>query len=85
MDPPPPGRILGLPFWQAGVVVTVKDTVRALLDRLPDDCSLDDVLYHLYVVQAAARGVADGDAGRTLSHEQVALELRRKWLLGSVQ
>jgi hypothetical protein len=29
--------------------------------------------------------VADGDAGRTLSHEQVALELRRKWLLGSVQ
>ena len=65
--------------------VTAKETVRALLDRLPDDCSLDDVLYHLYVVQAVARGVADADAGRTLSHEQVALELRRKWQLGSGQ
>ncbi len=65
--------------------MTAKDTVRALLDRLPDDCSLDDVLYHLYVLQTATQGVADADAGRTLSHEQVAFELRRKWLHGSVQ
>ena len=65
--------------------MTAKDTVRTLLDRLPDDCSLDDVLYHLYVVQATNRGVADADAGRTISHEQVAAELRRKWLVGSVQ
>jgi hypothetical protein len=42
--------------------MTAKDTVRALLDRLPDDCSLDDVQYHLYVVQAVGRGVADGEA-----------------------
>jgi predicted transcriptional regulator len=59
-----------------------KDTVRALLDRLPDDCSLDEVLYHLYVVQAAGRGLADAQAGRTIPHEQVDAELRRKWLLG---
>ena len=58
-----------------------KDTVRAVLDRLPDDCSLEDVLYHLYVVQAVARGHADVKAGRTLSQQQVAEELRRKWLV----
>jgi predicted transcriptional regulator len=63
--------------------VTAKDTVRALLDRLPNDCSLDDVLYHLYVVQAIDRGLADAEAGRIIPHEQVAAELRRKWLLGS--
>ncbi len=57
-----------------------KQTVRELLDRLPDDCSLDDVLYHLYVLQAIERGRADLDAGRTLSHEDVARELRKKWL-----
>ncbi len=39
------------------VYVTAKETVRALLERLPDDCSLDDVLYHLYVVQAVGEGV----------------------------
>ena len=60
-----------------------KDTVRAILDRLPDDCSLEDVLYHLYVVQAVARGRADVQAGRTLSQEQVAEELQRKWLVAA--
>ena len=62
--------------------MTAKDTVRALLDRLPDDCSLDEVQYHLYVVQAVALGEADEQAGRVIPHEQVAAELRRKWLLG---
>jgi predicted transcriptional regulator len=65
--------------------VTAKDAVRALLDRLPDDCSLDDVLYHLYVVQAVGRGLSDGEAGRIIPHEQVAEALRRKWQLGSAK
>ena len=65
--------------------MTAKEAVRALLDRLPDDCSIDDVQYHLYVVQAVEEGVADSEAGRTIPHEQVAADLRRKWLLGSVQ
>ena len=60
-----------------------KKTVREVLDRLPDDCSLDEVLYHLYVVQAVKRGKADIDAGRTVTHEEVARELRRKWQLGA--
>ena len=75
-------RILDMsPLLEAPV--TANDTVRALLDRLPNDCSLDDVQYHLYVVQAVNRGLSDGEAGRTIPHEQVAADLRRKWLLGS--
>ena len=66
-------------------LVQTKETVKAVLDRLPDDCSLDDVLSHPYVVQAVAPGRADVEAGRTLSHEQVAEELRRKWLTGSAK
>ena len=61
----------------------VKETVRSLLDRLPDSCTLDDVLYHVYVLQAIERGLADADAGRTVSHEEVAQRLRSKWLLGA--
>jgi predicted transcriptional regulator len=64
--------------------MTTKDKVRALLDRLPEDCSLDDVQYHLFVLQALARGEADEEAGRVIPHEQVEAELRRKWLLGRV-
>ena len=60
-----------------------KETVRTLLDRLPDDCSIDDVLYHLYVIQVIEQGQADSRAGRTISHEEVAETLRRKWLVNS--
>lgn len=60
-----------------------KEAVRALLDRLPDDCSMDDVLYHLYALRAIERGQADVAAGRTLPHEQVEEELRSRWLLGT--
>ncbi len=59
-----------------------KTKVRALLDRLPDDCSLDDVLYHLYVVQKVEQGLVDADEGRLIPHEQIAKELRRKWQTG---
>ncbi len=60
-----------------------KEAVRALLDRLPDDCNMDDVLYHLYVLRAIERGQADVTAGRTIPHEQVEDELRKKWLFGA--
>jgi predicted transcriptional regulator len=60
-----------------------KQTVRALLDRLPDDCSLDELLYHVYVLNEIEKGRADVDAGRTVSHAQVAAELRKKWQHGA--
>ena len=63
----------------------VKQSFQALLDRLPDDCSLDDVRYHLYVLQSIERGQADAKAGRTISHQEVAGELRKKWLVNSTR
>jgi predicted transcriptional regulator len=63
--------------------VQAKEAVRALLDRLPDDCSVEDVLYHLYVLQSVERGQADVAAGRAIPHEEVNRALRSKWLRGS--
>jgi hypothetical protein len=59
-----------------------KKQVRELLDRLPDDCRLEDVLYHLYVLEKTGNGLDDADAGRLIPHEQVGEELRQKWQLG---
>jgi predicted transcriptional regulator len=56
-----------------------KETVRALLERLPNDCSVDEVLYHLYVLQEIDKGRADAKAGRTMTQAEVAAELRKKW------
>ena len=66
-------------------VEATKQRVKDLLDRLPDDCSLEDVVYHLYVIQKVEAGLADVDAGRLIPHDVVAAELRRKWLAGSEQ
>ena len=59
-----------------------KKEVRDLLNRLPDDCTLDDVLYHVYVLQRVSRGVAQADAGELIPHVQVEQELQSRWLLG---
>jgi predicted transcriptional regulator len=60
----------------------VKQAVRELLDKLPDDCTIEDVLYHLYVLQRLSQGLGEADAGKLIPHEQVQEELRRRWLLG---
>ena len=69
----------------AEVAVKTKERVQELLARLPDDCSIEDVLYHLYVIQAIERGLADADAARTISREEVAAQLRQKWVVGAAQ
>ena len=63
--------------------MTAKETVRALLERLPDDCSLDDVLYHLYVANAVEAGRQEVAVGEVVSQAEVEEELRRRWVLGA--
>ena len=58
---------------------TAKSEVQELLRRLPDDCSIEDVQYHLYILEKIRRGVDDSDAGRTLSQDEVEHELA-EWL-----
>lgn len=57
----------------------VKDEVESLLKRLPEGSTLEDVQYGLYVIEKIKRGLADADAGRTLTQEEVEKRLAR-WL-----
>ena len=43
--------------------------------KLPDDCSLEDIQYHLYVLEKIRRGLDDSRNGRTVPHEDVARRL----------
>jgi len=54
-----------------------KQAVRELLDRLPDDCTLDEVLYHLYVLQRVAQGRSEAKSDQLIPHEEVERDLRR--------
>ena len=56
-----------------------KDEVLRILERLPEDASLEDIQYHIYVRQKIDHGLADADAGRTLSEEEFDRRMA-KWL-----
>lgn len=56
-----------------------KEEVHHLLDTLPDDCTLEDVQYHLYVLEKIKRGQADASAGRTHTQEEVEAHFAKKW------
>lgn len=57
---------------------TAKEEVKALLDKLPDDCSLEDVQYHLYVVEKIHRGIERAEKEGTLSQDEVERKFS-KW------
>jgi predicted transcriptional regulator len=58
---------------------TAKDQVQQILQVLPEDASLEDIQYHIYVRQKIQQGVEDSEAGRVVSHAEVQQRLA-KWL-----
>ena len=58
---------------------TAKDQVEQILQMLPEDASLEDIQYHIYVRQKIQQGIDDGEAGRVISHSEVKQRLA-KWL-----
>jgi hypothetical protein len=50
-----------------------------LLSKLPDDCSLEDIQYHLYVIEKVRNGLVAADSQGTVSQEEVERRLG-KWL-----
>ncbi|QSV52679.1 MAG: hypothetical protein HEP80_00875 [Dolichospermum sp. UKL201] len=59
---------------------TTKNQVQSLLQQLPDDCSIEDIQYHLYVIEKVRRGLEVADREGNIS--QVAVEERlNKWLI----
>ena len=60
-------------------MASAKDLVLGILQSLPDDCSLEDVQYELYVRQKIAEGEKAADEGKLVPHEEVMREAR-EWL-----
>jgi hypothetical protein len=50
---------------------SVKERARRLVDALPDDATWDDLMEAIYVCQSVEEGIADGDAGRVRSIDEV--------------
>src|SRR5580704_9491281 len=59
--------------------MTGKQQVESLLHKLPDNCSLEDIQYHLYVLEKVQRRLDEARTGGTLSQEEAEKRLG-KWL-----
>lgn len=60
----------------------VKEDAIALIQALPDDCSLEDIQYHLYVRSKVERGLQDVQQGRVLTQEETEKRVE-EWLKSS--
>jgi len=58
---------------------TAKDEIKAILDKLPDDCALEDVQYHLYVSEKIHKGIERAQKEGTISQDEVERKLN-KWV-----
>lgn len=60
-------------------MASVKQEVASLLERLPEDCTLEEIQYHLYVLEKVRRGLARADADGVVEQEEAEARLSR-WL-----
>ncbi|MGH8069378.1 MAG: hypothetical protein ACRERE_29910 [Candidatus Entotheonellia bacterium] len=64
--------------------VSPKQAALKMIEQMPADASLEDIIYELYFRQRVDRGLQDLDAGKTISHEEVQQSLMT-WLRSSGQ
>ena len=57
---------------------TAKEEVKARLDKLPDDCSLEDIQYHLYIMEKIHRGIERAEKEGAFSQDEVERKFS-KW------
>jgi len=55
---------------------TAKGQIRQLVEQQPDDSSYDETLRELVFARMVERGLADAEAGRMISHEEMGRRLR---------
>jgi predicted transcriptional regulator len=60
---------------------TAKEQIRKMLDELPDQASLEDIQYHIYVRQKIERGLEDVAEGRVVDEDEAERRMAR-WLEG---
>ena len=62
--------------------MTNKEIVQSLLQRIPDDTSLQDIARELEFIAAVRQGVAELDNGQSVSVEEIERDLS-SWLTES--
>ena len=57
-----------------------KQEVEAMLRKLPDECTLEDIQYHLYVIEKVQRGIDAAEQRGAITQEEAEQRLA-KWTI----
>jgi len=60
-------------------MVAVKQEAQEMIQNLPDNCTYEDIQYHLYVVEKIKNGISRAENGEVSSHQE-AKQRMAKWL-----
>ena len=60
-------------------MAVVKEEARMLIENLPDNCSYEDIQYHLYVIEKVKNSLDRAKNGEVVSHDEAKKRLD-KWL-----
>ena len=59
-------------------MINVKSEVSQLLNKLPDNCTIEDIQYHLYVIEKIRKGIESAESNGALDQKEVENRLK-KW------
>jgi len=66
-------------MYKGEKTMTVKEKACEVISRMPDEATLEEIQYQLYVLQCIEQGEKDIEDGRTLTHIEAEQRLA-KWL-----
>ena len=52
-------------------MISIKEEARRLVNQLPENSTWDDLMHEIYVRQSIEKGLADSEAARTTSVEDI--------------
>ncbi|MHA1104114.1 MAG: hypothetical protein ACTSPN_00070 [Promethearchaeota archaeon] len=61
----------------------LKEEIIDLIRKLPEDATIDDIMYHLYVKKKIISGIKELEQGKLIPHEQVMKNTKKRleqWL-----
>jgi predicted transcriptional regulator len=59
--------------------MTIKNQAINIIKSLPDDCTVEDIQYHLYVYEKVQRGEGAIDEGKVVPQKEAEKRIR-EWL-----
>lgn len=59
--------------------MTVKELAKSVIDKLPDEANMDDIIHALYVRIKFERGIQEIEDGKGVSYEE-AKKRMRSWV-----